>query len=917
MDTITEEKTDKKLRLPENARTLLWCFFLPAFLTIVIYCCLQVWPVGKNSVLVLDLNAQYIYYFEQLRDILLSGESILYSFERALGGEFLGIFAYYLSSPFSVLVALLPKQNITEAMYLILVLKCGFCGLSFGYYLTKKNLLNRRKPYRVMLSVMYALSSYAVVMQHNVMWTDNLIAFPLLLLGIDALICHGKYKLYVVSLVYAMMSNFYIGYMACLFVLIWFFIRYFMFPPEERNPDGEKKHFLRTLCRIAFWSLIALSISAIIILPVYYSLSFGKLEFSDPEYTAEQLFDFADLLTKAFFGSYDTVRPEGMPFLFGGTLALILAPLYFFSERFPTRKKVGYAVILLILAASFNFSILDIVWHGMQRPNWLNARFAYMFVGLLLVMTADVLENLRFLRPQMFLASSVFWCAMLVILQKMDYDFLHDFIVVWGGILLFAVYAAMIPTIAKTPQSRRLSAALAAVVTAEMLLNALAMVYQLDADVSYSNRNSYRQMIDTYDEAVEKLPANEENALYRVEKLVHRRKNDNFALDLNGLSNSTSTLNARAVDLMHQLGFAAQSHWSMYIGATAVTDALLGVKYVIVDETDDKPVMEYIHEMYEHYADTRGHLDVYENPFALSVAYSANEKVLSYDVPPEDPDDDAPVDPFTYMNKLMSALLGRDIKIWHACRVEESETYGVDMAFAPDHRGYEINGELTPKLQYILDVQSDDLLYVYFPSDWPRECEMKINDRVIGTFFDAQNFAIRELGSFEPGEQVDFRLYLEENDLYLQSGCQYFWHFDKEAFLEAVEELRDGNMDAYSEKDDRITGTITVPEGDSVVFTTIPYDAGWEVTVDGRKTETVPVLNETLLAFRITSGEHELELRYKPDCVKYALLLTSGGLLVFAGACIFDFLEKRRKSHPVPTTVPDESTNAQHEDIQQ
>ena len=908
MDTFTEtsarpslQKIFPSLHLTQNAKTLFWCFFLPAVLTVVIYCCLQVWPVGKNSVLVLDLNAQYIYYFEQLRDILTSGESILYSFERALGGEFLGIFAYYLSSPFSLLVALFPKRNITEAMYLILVLKCGFCGLTFGYYLTKKGLL--RPQYRVALSVMYALSSYAVVMQHNVMWTDNLIAFPLLMLGIDGLIAHGKYKLYVISLVYAMMSNFYIGYMACIFVLIWFFIRYFMFAPDERQP------FLQTLARIAFWSLIALAVSAIIILPVYYSLSFGKLEFSDPDYSAEQLFDFADLLTKAFFGSYDTVRPSGMPFLFGGTLALILAPLYFFSDCFSTRNKVGYAAILLILAASFNFSILDIFWHGMQRPNWLNARFAYMFVFLLLVMTAHVLEKLREFDRKTILASVVFWCAMLVILQKLDYDFLNDFIVVWGGIFLFAVYAALIPTAAKANSSRILPTVLAVVVILEMLLNALAMVWQFDADVSYSNQNSYRQMIDTYDEAVEKLPENEENELYRVEKLVHRRKNDNFALDLNGLSNSTSTLNARAVDLMHQFGYAAQSHWSMYIGATAVTDALLGVKYIIADETDDKPVMEYIHELYDLYASTDGHLDIYENPYALPIAYSADEEVLEYDEPPEDPDEDEYVDPFTYMNELISALLGRDVKIWHAANVEDSEVYGVDMAFATGHRGYEVNGEMTPKLQYLLEIESTDPLYVYFPSEWPRECEMKLNDKDIGTFFDAQNFAIRELGSFEVGEEVDFRLYLEEDDVYIRSGCRFFWHFDENAFLDAVAELKNGGMYAYSEKDDLVTGTITVPADDSVVFTTIPYDEGWEVTVDGEPAETVPVLNDTLLAFRVQPGKHTLNFRYKPDCVTYGRILTCGGLAVFAAACGWDLFRKRRASVPASEETTNEDTH--------
>ncbi len=899
MDNIVENSelsvSKQKKRMSVNAKTLLWCFAVPFFSMIVIYCCLLVYPIGKNSVLVLDLNAQYIYYFEQLRDIITSGESILYSFERALGGEFLGIFAYYLSSPFSLLVALFPKQMITEAMYLILVLKCGFCGLSFGYYLTKKDLT--RPLYRVMLSTMYALSSFAVVMQHNVMWTDNLIIFPILMLAMDELICHGKFKLYVLSLVYSIMSNFYIGYMTCLFVLVWFFIRYFMFSPSERNTGNLKFHFLLTLARIALWSLVALAISAIILLPVYYSLSFGKFEFSDPSYTPEQLFDFADILTKTFFGSYDSVRPTGMPFLFCGTIALILAPLYFFIDKIPTRRKIGTVIVLLFLAASFNFSILDIIWHGMQRPNWLNARFAYIFVFIMLVMTAYAIGNLREIGSRNIMSSAVFWCAILIVLQKFDYDFLNDFIVVWGGILLFAVYAVVLPTLAKLDtaslkRAKVIPRVLFGIASVEMLLNGIAMTYQFDADVSYSTRNSYRQMIDTYDEAVATI---DDDTFYRTEKLVHRRKNDNFALDINGLSNSTSTLNARAVALMHQFGYAAQSHWSMYIGATAVTDALFDIKYVMADETDDKPVMEYIHRLYELYASTDGHIDVYENPYALSIAYAANEEVLDYDVRPEDPDEYRYQDPFSYMNGLMSALLGHDVKIWHACKVADTETFGVTMAFATDHRGYEIDGELTPKIQYILDIESDDLLYVYFPSDWPRECKMTVNGENIGTFFDSENFAIRELGSFEVGEQVDFRLYLQEDDLYIRSGCQFFWFFDEEAFKSAIAELKEGVMNAFSEKDTRVYGTIHVPEEDSVVFTTIPYDAGWEVKVDGTAVETIPVLNQTLLAFRIEPGEHTLEFCYKPDCVKYGLILTSSGVVIFASVCVLDSNKVKEK----------------------
>ena len=241
--------------------TLLLCFAVPALAMTVLYALIEVFPFGNNSVLVLDLNAQYIYYFEQLREIVRSGESILYSFKRALGGEFMGIFAYYLASPFSLITALFPKSMILEAMYVILVLKCGFTGLTFGYFIGEKFPLRRSAV--VMFSVLYALTSFAVVMQHNVMWTDNLIAFPLILAGLDSLITRGHFRMFTLALAYAILSNFYIGYMACLFVLIWFFLRYFMLTPEERNPANEAAHFLRSLLRVGWYSLLAVLIGMI------------------------------------------------------------------------------------------------------------------------------------------------------------------------------------------------------------------------------------------------------------------------------------------------------------------------------------------------------------------------------------------------------------------------------------------------------------------------------------------------------------------------------------------------------------------------------------------------------------------------------------------------------------------------------
>ena len=116
---------------------MLQCFFIPFFLTFLSYTMIGTFPFGPNSVLVLDLNAQYVYFFDALRDAVYGDGSLRYSFSRAMGGEFTGMYAYYLASPLSYIVCLFPRGAITEALYLILAIKTGLLGLTFGWFLKK------------------------------------------------------------------------------------------------------------------------------------------------------------------------------------------------------------------------------------------------------------------------------------------------------------------------------------------------------------------------------------------------------------------------------------------------------------------------------------------------------------------------------------------------------------------------------------------------------------------------------------------------------------------------------------------------------------------------------------------------------------------------------------------------------------
>ena len=241
------------------------CFLIPLLLMALIYVAIGVWPVGEKSALVLDLNAQYVYYIEKFRSIFLNGGSFLYSFERAVGGEFMGIFAYYLASPFNLLTLIFPREWMTEVVLGILILKCGFCGLTFGIYIHNRFSL-RRPVATVIFSCMYALCSFAVVMQNNLMWTDCIILLPIILLGMDRLIKYGRFRTYTLALALAIFSNFYIGYMVCIFLLFYFFVRYFSMDREERNPRGIRFQFVKTLGRMFIFSVIAVMMAAVVII---------------------------------------------------------------------------------------------------------------------------------------------------------------------------------------------------------------------------------------------------------------------------------------------------------------------------------------------------------------------------------------------------------------------------------------------------------------------------------------------------------------------------------------------------------------------------------------------------------------------------------------------------------------------------
>lgn len=858
-----------------------FCFLVPLLLLFAVYSSMGVFPFGQNSVLVLDLNGQYIYFFEELRSILHGDGSFLYSFGRALGGEFMGIFAYYLASPLSFIVALFPKDMITEAIYLLILLKCGLCGLTFGIYVHKKR--PRQPIAAVTFSTVWALCSFAVVMQHNLMWTDCMILLPLVMLGIDALIDDGRLPLLVVSLSLCVLSNFYIGYMMCIFAVVWFLFRYFA---EDRRGLGAL-HFPTSLLRGLLAAVCVLCISGVIILPTYYSLSFGKTTFSTPSYNLTQKFDIADLVTKIFFGSYDTVRPEGLPFLFTSTSTLLLVPVWFLSKRVAVREKIASGLLILFFLFSMDASVVDLVWHGMQVPNWLNYRYAFMLCFFLVWLAFRGLEELETADFRTVILSAAFFGTLLIILQKLDYDNMPDLTCVWATLGFLTAYLLILKAVKSRSPSVKVTACivLAIAVGFEMFSSSLENFYALDRDVVFSSRTSYRSYIDKYEDAVAAV-SDLDTSFYRMEKTVHRKTNDNMALGMNGLSGSTSTLNKETVTFLNRMGFASKSHWSKYLGATPVSDSILGVKYVL---DGDGSLEDGIYS--EILRDDETGIVTYENSYALPIAFGANGDFASLDFS----DDDALPSPIEKMNALVKSLTGDTEDVFAPIDHTVSSKVNVTETEASKHTKYSRqNKDLDSSVTFTITAPDDGIIYCHFPSDYMREVKLFANGESLGTYFANETYRVVKVGRFEPGETVNVKMVLNKDEVYLVDCDCYFWSLDENVFKDSMETLSSAPYEIESYSSSSFRGKMTVTDGTSQVFTSIPYDEGWQITVDGEKVGYEKAL-DALITFKLEAGEHEIEMRYSPVCVKEGLFLSACGVTAFALFETADAITRKRK----------------------
>ena len=363
----------------------------------VLYMSNEVTPFGTKSLLCVDFYHQYGPMLGELFDRLHLGSNFIYSFNMGMGLPFFRNFLNYLSSPFNIIILFFSRYDLVTSYSYIIGLKAVIASCTFVYFLSHK--FNTKELFLVPLGILYAFSAYYSAYYWNIMWIDGMVFLPLITLGIENIVNKQKWKFYTITLAIMLLSNYFIGYMICIFSVIYFIFYNLLKTKYEKGKFKESfKFFFKNILIFSFGSLVAGMLTAFLLYPMFKAIS--SISASSGSWPTSQYYDFTleDFLKYHLTGVPTTTFASDVitaPNISAGILSVALLLGFIININIPFKTKLCYLSMLGILIIAFFNVKLDFIFHAFHVPNDLPYRYSFLYTFVLLTIGSYSLINIR------------------------------------------------------------------------------------------------------------------------------------------------------------------------------------------------------------------------------------------------------------------------------------------------------------------------------------------------------------------------------------------------------------------------------------------------------------------------------------------------------------------------------------------
>lgn len=847
---------------------LLWLIILAIF---------GFYPFGERSMLITDMGSQYVEFYAALLNKLHGAGSLLYTWDTGMGMNFLGLIGYYMSSPFTLLLLPFPSELLTEGILLMISAKIAAAALTFSCYLRYRFAI--RGVVNIAFAVVYALSGYTVVYCFNLMWLDGVILLPMLVLAAKHLFDQKRILPFTLALAVLFIANFYISFMAGLFLFL-------VFVGWLVSEQLSIRVRLQYLGRFFVGTLLAAGLSAFLLLPMFFALRTGYIAVNGFEVTFTALLNPLVLPGKLAWGAFDSATNSGTPYIYCGILTLLMLPLWFLHSNISRREKYYTGGLLLFFLASMTLYDLDVAWHVFQPPTWFPCRYSFTLIFLLIVCAARAFSRPEGIPIKAVLISMVSLSVSLLLCSISGYTpFAGNVEVTIALLIIYTVLSFSIwlqPRVADfTSKAARCCCRLLkpgtlllllTVVSVEMVSNAVVVLRGLDAQLGFPKREEYAAFSKrgtALKTATQEIAG---TSFYRMENSTARNANDGLSIGYHSLSHYSSLSNQRTFRFMGNLGMICyvNNRYFRYYGATSALDAVMGVKYVW--DTEERRY-GYV-PTGAQWGDTR----VYENTHALALMYFADAAVL--DTPIQDKN------PFELQNRFLSGLCGSEQMFYRPLSVRADAAGGNII----EHRG---GCYIQDARDLILTIENpaDQHVLLYLQNNFHENAPVYLNGTCLNVYDDRLVRGVIDLGK-QPAGTIIVRIPTWTENAWFASLCAY--SLDEKRYDDLIGQLREGVPDDLEISNTGVSATVTALS-DGIIFTSIPCDDGWTVKVDGKVVETKNVA-EAFIAIPVTAGTHEVRMHYRPKGLTMGMIISCVSALGILAFIVIRMIRHKQKS---------------------
>ncbi|WP_436666906.1 YfhO family protein [Latilactobacillus sakei] len=819
-------------------------FGLPLVLVLIGFAIMGLVPFGNHNLLFSDLGTQYMPFLAEFKRQVAHLNFSAYSFSLSLGGNLVPLAAYYLISPFNLLLLLGSNSQLPVIVSYVIALKICTMGVTMSYFLRTRTTTYHYTA--LIFSTAYSLCGFVAMNFYNLMWLDALILVPLIVIGLERLFSVKKPTFYIVTLTVSILTNYYLGYMTCLFAVLYMISLVI----KQRQPQQKWRHLLRQQAQVIWqfmWSsLIVGGLSAAILLPALLGmLKTGKKTIAMTSFYPTPQFGWEVLTQFQVGASRYTQRLTHEPTLFVGTLALLFAVLYFMLPQIRKQAKYANGFLVISLALSFWVTTFNTVWHMFQQPEGFPYRNAYLFSFVLIKIAYEaslvrgqnkkakgwtiVLVGILLVIGQLKLHGSQY-----PQIAQQSWWLLSGYTIFIG--LLFYCWGQT-----KHRYQKLLMTGVVLVSFGELVTNFQLMTQKIPLGYQKQYAQQYQRQAALYKQLGEK-----DHDFYRVNnqsillKSAYREPyygyNDALLFGQYTLNNYSSTLDEQMRSMLVDLGFYSKNVRRINgVGHTAITDLLFANRYDLQQKNQQTVIQRH---------QTLG-LGFAVNPQLAHVTLKKHR-------------------PFDNQDRLLQAMVN------------------TDQTFYTVHRIQTVRQEVKKRhYRYTLSIPRDTVgpTYLYLPHQDLTHIKLFVNGRKKKTPIRVNSAAIVPLEDSHKGQPLRLTV--------ISPKRQNINHFqvatlNQVRFDQAVQQLKRQKLTttALWENNGHVTGKIKTTAANQLLYLSIPYDTGWQAKVNGQTIKPKKVM-ANMLAVPLKRGTNQVQLRYRAPGLMLGQVISLGTLLIW------------------------------------